>query len=152
LSKVDAQSMMPLQHASAAVSATRTMSSGFRCDWPEIDRAWVAKLSAWVGIVRAETPPVRITAAELERRANRRGWLLKRRNRLPQTMAFLEGVVETTKDFQLRRIHWAIAELERCGAQVKAWQVMRKAGLRSGSLGRINAILDAAPIPSRMAA
>ncbi len=150
--KVVAQSVPHLSHASPAVSSTRDMSSRTRRDWPAIDRVWTAKLSAWVDIVRAETPPMRITVAELERRANLRGWLLKRRNRLPQTMAFLERVVETTEAFQLRRIHWAIAELERCGAQVKAWQVMRKTGLRSTSLGVINAILDAAPIPSRMAA
>jgi hypothetical protein len=60
--------------------------------------------------------------------------------------------LSASEAFQLRRIHWAIVELERCGAQVKAWQVMRKAGLRSTSLGVINAILDAAPIPSRMVA
>lgn len=150
--KVVVQCVSPSSHVGPAVSATHDISSRTRCDWPEIDGAWAAKLSAWVGTVYAENPPMRITVAELERRVNLRGWLLKRRHRLPQTMAFLERVVETTEAFQLRRIHWAIVELERCGAQVKAWQVMRKAGLRSTSLGVINAILDAAPIPSRMAA
>lgn len=150
--KVVVQCVSPSSHVSPAVSVTRDISSRTRCDWPEIDDAWAAKLNAWVGTVHAENPPVRITVAELERRVNLRGWLLKRRHRLPQTMAFLERVVETTDAFQLRRIHWAIIELERCGAQVKAWQVMRKAGLRSTSLGVINAILDTAPIPSRMAA
>lgn len=150
--KVVAQSLPHLSHASPAVSATRDMSSRTRRDWPEIDRIWASKLGAWVSTIRAETPPVRITIAELERRAIARGWLLKRRHRLPQTMAFLGLAVETTEGFQLRRILWAVAELERCGAQVKAWHVMRKAGLRSTNLGRVNAILDAAPIPSRMAA
>lgn len=152
LPKVVAQSAMSLQHASPAVPANRNISSRPRCDWPEIDRVWAAKLSAWVGIVRAETPPTRITVAELERRVNQRGWLLKRRHRLPETMAFLNQAVETTEDFQIRRIYWTIVELERCGAPVKAWEVMRKAGLRSNSLRQINAILDATPIPSGMAA
>ncbi|NNM69961.1 MAG: hypothetical protein HKM00_08385 [Gallionella sp.] len=150
--KVAAQSAPPLSHATHAISASRDMSSRTRREWAEIDRVWAAKLSAVTDIVRAETPPVRITVAELERRVNQRGWLLKRRHRLPQTMAFLERAVEITKDFQLRRIYWAVAELERCGVQVKAWQIMRKAGLRSNSLGRINAILDAVPILSRRAA
>ena len=150
--KVAAQSASSLSHANHGVSATRDMSSRTRRDWPEIDRVWAAKLSVWADIVRAETPPVRITVAELERRVNLRGWLLKRRHHLPLTMTFLERTVEITKDFQIRRIHWAIAELEQSGAQVKAWQIMRKAGLRSSSLGRINAILDAAPIFSRIAA
>lgn len=150
--KVVVQCVSLSSHVSPVASATRNISSRTRCDWPEIDGSWAAKLSAWVSTVYAENPPVRITVAELERRVSLRGWLLKRQHRLPQTMALLERVVETTEAFQLRRIHWAIVELERCGAQVKAWQVMRKAGLRSTSLGVINAILDAAPVPSRMAA
>jgi hypothetical protein len=152
LSKRVVQPMLPLRQPRAAVPATPTLSRRSHCDWPEIDRAWVTKISVWVNTVRAETPPVRITTAELERRIDRRGWLLKRRHRLPQTMDFLAQAVETTADFQLRRIHWAIAELERCSAQVKAWQVMRKAGLRSTSMGRINAILDTEPVPSLMTA
>jgi hypothetical protein len=150
--KVAAQSAPPLTHTTHAVSATRDMLSRTRRDWAEIDRVWIVKLSALADIVRAETPPVRITVAELERRVNQRGWLLKRRHRLPETMAFLDRTVEITEDFQLRRIHWAIAELGLCGAQVKAWQIMRKAGLCSNSLVRVNAILDAAPIfPCRAA-
>lgn len=152
LSKVGTQSPVPLERTSSAVPVARIFSSGNHRDWPEIDRVCAAKFSAWADIIRVETPPVRITIAELERRANQRGWLLKRRHHLPQTMAFLEHALEATKDFQLRRIHWVIADLERCGAPVKAWQVMRKAGLRSSSLERINAILDTAPIPSCIAA
>lgn len=152
LSSAVVESSMPSQHASPVAPAIRNMSGRTRRDWPEIDRVWVVKLGAWVSTIRAETPPVRITIAELERRAIVRGWTLKRQHRLPQTMAFLELVVETTDGFQLRRILWVVAELERSGAQVKAWQVMRKAGLPSSSLGRINAVLDAKPVLSRMAA
>jgi hypothetical protein len=99
-----------------------------------------------------EIPPVRITVAELERRMDQRGWLLSRQDRLPKSKEYLDRVVESTEAFQLRRIHWSIAELERSGAQVKAWQVMRKAGLRSASLALINGILAAAPSLSRMVA
>ena len=121
-------------------------------DWAEIDRAWVEKLPALVAIIRNETLPVRITVAELERRANLRGWLLKRRHHLPQTMAFLDQMVESVEEFQLRRIRWAIAELEQDSGPVKAWMVMRKAGLRSDSLDRINRALEAAPLFWRDAA
>lgn len=115
-------------------------------DWPAIDRAWAAKLNILNDIVRAEMPPVRVTIAELERRLGQRGWLLKRRHILPATMALLETIREDTKGFQHRRIHWAIAELEESGVLVKAWKIMRMAGLRSTSLNTINSILDAAPI------
>jgi hypothetical protein len=116
-----------------------------RYDWNEIDHEWLAKLSALAAIIRKESPPVRITVAELERRAGLRGWLLKRRHRLPQTISFLGRMVESVEDFQIRRIYWAIGELEHEGGLVKAWQVMRKAGLRSAFLERINVALEAVP-------
>ena len=123
-----------------------------RRDWSKIDADFAVNLSAWAEAVYAELPPVRITLAELERRMGQRGWLLSRRDRLPKSKEYLDRVVESTEAFQLRRIHWVIAELERSGAQVKAWQVMRKAGLRSTSLAMISGILAAAPSLSRMVA
>lgn len=141
------QPVLPSPRSSTVVPTSRKIASPTRRDWPAIDYSWTAKLSSWVETVRKETPPVRVTIAELERRANRRGWLLKRRGRLPRSMAFLRTAVESVENFQLRRIHWAVAELERSGAPVKGWQVMRKAGLHSSSLERISAALDAAPIP-----
>lgn len=136
----------PTPSVSRAKLAMANVSANSRHDWVAIDRAWVVKLGSLADIVRAEIPPVRITVAELERRANLRGWLLKRKHRLPLTIAFLDLSVETVKDFQLRRIHWAIEELDTSGGQTKAWHVMRMAGLRSDSLERINAILDERPI------
>lgn len=150
--KLAMQCEPPFSNDNPAPSKSRHLTRRPRCDWPEIDAAFFTKFTALVGTIHAETPPVKISVAELERRLNLRGWILKRRHRLPLTMGLLERVVETTDAFQLRRIHWAITELERCGAQVKAWQVMRMAGLRSSSLGLISGILDAAPIPGRTAA
>ncbi len=152
LPKLPVQCVPPFSNSSPAPSKSRDSTRRPRCDWPAVDAACFTKFNAWVGTVHAETPPVRISVAELERRVNLRGWVLKRRHRLPQTMALLERVIETTEDFQLRRIHWAITELGRCGAKVKAWQVMRMAGLPSTSLGLISAILDAAPIAARLTA
>lgn len=133
-------------------SPSRRKSARPHHDWTAIDRAWAAKLSVLVDIISKEIPPVRITVAELERRANHRGWIIKRRHHLPQTMAFLDQAVEEVEKFQLRRIHWAITELELDGGPVKAWKVMRKAGLRSESINRIKSALEAAPTSWRDAA
>lgn len=122
--------------------------SGFtRYDWDEIDCVWLAKLSVLAASIQQESPPVRITVAELERRSGQRDWLLKRRHRLPKTIAFLARTVESIESFQDRRIYWAIKELEQKGRPVKGWQVMRKAGLRSTFLNRINMALEAVPAP-----
>jgi len=144
--------VVPMQQTIRVETVPRKLQRRPRYDWVEIDRGWVAKLNAWVIVVLEEIPPVRITIAELERRIGKRDWLLKRRQRLPSTMEFLGQVVETTEDFQLRRVHWVIAELERRGDQVRAWQVMRAAGLRSDKMGAIKAIIEATPTYSKIAA
>lgn len=123
----------------------RKATDRMRQDWHEIDQAWVTQIKELSATIRVENPPLRITVAELERRVGRRGWLLKRRHRLPMTMELLNHTIETIDEYQLRRIYWAISELERDGAPFKAWQVMRKAGLRSSNLERINQLLERVP-------
>jgi len=130
----------------------REKSDAARLNWTAIDLAWVVRLNALASIIREEKPPVRITVAELERHAGQRGWLQKRRKRLPETIAFLERTVESVKDFQIRRVHWVIGELEQEGGFVKAWQVMRMAGLRLDSLAWIKTTLEAMPVPWNVAA
>lgn len=124
----------------------KTASS--RRDWDEVDRACIAKLRSLSAIVLNESPPVRITFAELDRRMGKRDWLLTHKHLLQQTKAFLDRTLESTENFQLRRIRWAIRELEMDGGPVKAWQVLRKTGLRSSDdhLERIKAELESTPV------
>lgn len=112
-----------------------------RCDWAQIDSEWLTKLKAIVPFVLEETPPVRLTVSELESRVGRRGYFGKRRNHLPLTMQFLAQVLEEVDAFRLRRIHWAIAELQCDRGLPKAWQVMRKAGVHSKYFTIVNAAL-----------
>lgn len=114
-----------------------------RCDWHRLDEEWVAKLTAIVLCVFQETPPVRITISELERRIGRRGYLGKRQHNLPKTTQFLKEVVEDVGGFQLRRARWAIVELLRESDHVKAWQVLRMAGLSSTCLPIVMQLIDA---------
>jgi hypothetical protein len=92
--------------------------------------------------IRNQTPPIRITLAELERRAEKRNWTLKRAHRLPQTMAYLNQTLETTADFQLRRIYWVIEQLEHQNIPVVAWRVMRMAGLKPASYSLVMTALE----------
>lgn len=102
-----------------------------RCDWSEIDGEWLEMLKEIVPLVLTEMPPVRLTVSELERRIGRRGYFGKRKNRLPRTTQFLFLNTESVRAFQLRRIQWAIAELKKETEYPKAWQVLRKACIRS---------------------
>lgn len=109
--------------------------------WAAIDDEFAARLSAVANDIILANPPIRVTAAELERRTNRRGWVYKNRLRLPQSIAFLKQIVESTESFQTRRIKWAIEQQLQLGGGVRAWCVMRKAGISSKGLNKIKAIL-----------
>jgi len=123
-----------------------------RCDWTLIDQSLVRRFMTLAKVLREKNPPVRITLAELERGNGNRGWFSKRRNRLPLTSRFLETIVESVEQFQLRRIHWAIAETQSGGGPIRAWKIMLKAGLRSDSLPMIEAILVDSPSDRLVAA
>jgi len=112
-----------------------------RLHWHEIDQLWVKRLKNAASNALSECPPVRVSIAELERRNGRRGWLGKRKHLLPNAMAYLNRAIESKEDFQLRRITWAIAELERIGTPIKVWRVIRKAGLHSGAFKLVKNII-----------
>ena len=127
-------------------SPNKGKSTSSRRDWVEVDQVCIAKISSLAAIILKESPPVRITYAELDRRMGKRDWLLTHKSLLPMTKAFLDSTLESTESFQLRRIRWAIHELDSASGTVKAWQVLRKTGLRSTDhLERIKAELESAP-------
>lgn len=113
-----------------------------RRNWTAIDRACVRDIRRAADIIRRMDPPMRVTRAEIERRAHRRDWLSPRRDKLPLAFECLQRETESVETFQLRRIHWAIREITHEHGAVKAWQVMRKAGLRGSALPRIQTVLD----------
>lgn len=110
-------------------------------DWTAIDDSWVQKIDSLVSEILRSAKPIRITLSLLERKARKKGWLQKRLNKLPRTQKFLGKVVESDDEFKNRRIHWAINELKRKDSTVKAWQVMRLAGLTGTSLEEIRECL-----------
>ena len=146
LPKLNAKGEKPtkVQDQSNAVSiwSGQVQPNRVHLEWAKIDRSWLSRLKALARQIRNQTPPIRITLAELERRADKRGWTLKRAHRLPQTMAYLNQIIETTADFQLRRIHWVIEQLERQNVPVVAWRVMRMAGLKPASYSLVMTALE----------
>ena len=50
---------------------------------------------------------------------------------MPKTKAFLNEKTESTNDFQIRRLHWAVQELKQDGQDLTLWRLYRKAGIRA---------------------
>lgn len=109
-----------------------------RCDWRRSDLELAARVAGAAMRLRSVSPPARVTAAAVERELlGRRGWIAKRSSKLPRTVAAIAETAETLTSFQSRRIDFAIATVVVEDRPLRAWAIMRKAGLRSDKLGLI---------------
>lgn len=114
-----------------------------RIDWAALDLQLVERLAREAAAIRDARPPLRVTPAEMERRLGRRGWLGKRRDKLPLATRQLTTLTEELAAFRLRRIDWIIARELRDGSPVMPWKVMRAAGLTLGHMPVIEAAIKA---------
>lgn len=102
-----------------------------RVDWDKRDREILAKVKTVVEeILNSTEKPERITISLIGSKLGIRALLEKHLDKLPLTKEYLESAKESRKDFQLRRIKWAVQELKRQGEIPKLWKVLRKAGIR----------------------
>lgn len=120
-------------------------------NWFAIDTRLARSVKSAAMAILAEQPPIRLTFATLERRVARREWVLKRRMKLPQTMAAMEGRVETTDEFRHRRLAWCVATARAAG-RLGACDVLRDAGLPMSWMDNVRLAVADARIPIRKAA
>lgn len=112
-----------------------------RRDWNAIDRKLAAEIRRVAVVILSLSPPVRVSQAELERRLDQRGWIDKRRGKLPRTVAAVKAVAESIEVFRIRRISWARAVLERTSRPAPVWKIRRLAGIPSRAPGAVESAL-----------
>jgi len=109
--------------------ATNAVNS--RVNWGQRDNEILSQVKEIVDkMLNSDGKPERITVSLVGSRLGIRGLLEKHLGKLPKTKAYLDSVKETNHDFRLRRIHWAVKELEKEGEELQLWKIMRKAGIR----------------------
>lgn len=64
------------------------------------------------------------------KRISELGIVKKHSQKVPLTTAFIQQVVETLEEFQIRRVKYVAEELRRDKELVLQWRIIRKAGLR----------------------
>ncbi|MDK2920039.1 MAG: hypothetical protein PWQ37_2772 [Candidatus Petromonas sp.] len=74
--------------------------------------------------------PERITISLIGSKLGIRGLLEKHLDKMPLTKQYLNSMKESRRDFQLRRVKWALQELKSQGEIPKLWKVLRKAGIK----------------------
>lgn len=75
--------------------------------------------------------PKRITLTLIGKLINRETLIGRHLSKLPKTKEFIENNLESLEQFQVRRIKWAIRELDNTNKIYSKWDVMNKAGLRN---------------------
>lgn len=104
-----------------------------RVDWDKRDKEILVKVKTIVeAMLNSPEKPERITVSLIGSKLGMRGLLEKHLDKLPLTKQYINLVKENRRDFQLRRIKWAVQELKRQGQILKLWKVLRKAGIRKG--------------------
>ena len=102
-----------------------------RVDWNQRDNEILSQIKGIVNkMMNSDEKPERITISLIGSKLGIRGLLEKHLDKLPKTKAYLDSVKETNHDFRLRRIRWAVNELEKEGEELQLWKIMRKAGIR----------------------
>ena len=78
--------------------------------------------------------PVPINVSRIGKHIGKSALLERHLDKMPRTKTMLEQVVETDEGYQLRRIDWAVKELEAEGIEPRWWRVARKAGIRDDKI------------------
>jgi len=103
-----------------------------RVNWQERDQEILQRVQkAKEGLLNMKGKLKRITVKSLGDIIGERALLEKHLDRLPKTKIFIEQVQETDQDFRLRRVKQVMKEMISEGKLIKAWEVLRKAGIKS---------------------
>lgn len=120
-----------------------------RVDWKVLDRQVSKKIRQAVKEIVRKSPPIRVSASQIERMYWGRGWLSKRVAKLPTATQCVRDVVESIESFRIRRIRWAIKEICRSGVPLKGWRILRMAGLHGDQAGLVERLLAEPTTPRR---
>jgi len=85
--------------------------------------------------------PVRITISAIGKRIGKLSLLEKQKQKLPVTTKVLSDYLESTSQFQIRRVRWA-AEQMAGEWPIKRWKLVKKAGLRPGYAQEVSDEID----------
>ncbi len=113
-----------------------------KVDWNVWDGEILAQAQSAIAILLQKEKPVRITISRIGSSLGLKALLEKHLDKLPQTKACLESMTETVEDFQIRRIKWTIAKLDRQGEEIKEWKISRLAGLPEDLSDRVREYLE----------
>ncbi|MBM0744582.1 hypothetical protein JOY44_23735 [Phormidium sp. CLA17] len=101
-----------------------------RVNWQERDEQILTQLREAVQRLLSIEKPIRITVSKVAKAIGQVALIEQHLDQMPQTKTYLDSVVESIEDYQIRRVRWAATLLDQRGEEVLSWKVVRMAGLR----------------------
>lgn len=109
-------------------SLVSTKPTKSKIDWAAIDKHHQLAAIQAIKDMTITTPQKRITFAAIEKVIAKRGWLAKRKNKLPETIRTIEALMDCKVSYRARKRDWAQELLSSKGEQPSEWKVERLAG------------------------
>lgn len=110
-------------------------------DWTERDLEILKQVKLAADIIKKHVPPLRLTVSRIGTEIGKRNLLEKRLDRLPITKSYLDTVIETIEEFQIRRIHYWAKQLKKDG-DLTDWKLKRLAGLKEDITSKVQEEID----------
>ncbi|MDC3424331.1 TnsD family Tn7-like transposition protein [Aquibacillus sp. 3ASR75-11] len=108
----------------------RNQTTNTRVDWRERDRELLRDIEVIVRKLLGASKPIRLTIGRIGKEVRLLPLLEQHLDKLSLTRRYLQDVTETTEQFQIRRVKWAVKELLHQHQEVVDWRIRRLAGLK----------------------
>jgi hypothetical protein len=115
-----------------------------RIDWDIRDKTVLEEVKGCVkDLLINNERPIRVTVSTIGKRIDRLGLIEKQLDKMPKTKDYISKVLESQHEHRLRKIQWAIRQLEHENKEIKAWAVLKKAGIRDEMWPQYSEYIDA---------
>lgn len=125
---------LPITHTKKKTKAT--------VDWEARDHEYCLKVKRLYKELMILDKPVRINTSIVGKRLGILSNLEKHLDKLPETRQFLNKVIETTKQFQIRRCSKIIDQMLEKQEPIRLWKVQRKSAVKSHHFHEIKPVLE----------
>ncbi|MDF2800663.1 MAG: hypothetical protein K0S61_566 [Anaerocolumna sp.] len=107
-------------------------NNNMNVDWKERDEKMLELLKNEYEALMQIDRYSRVNKSMIGRKINLLSLLEKKLDRLPKSKKYLDEILETIEDYQMRRIDYACEDIINADETLSKWKIERKAGLRKG--------------------
>lgn len=116
---------------------TKSIHDNNRVNWDKRDAEYLKLIKAKYEELLIKDIPIRITKANIGKPLGILAALEKNLSKLPKTEKYLEEILESVEEFQLRRCKNLIDSKIQDNQDIKLWQIQRFAGIRRDDFEKI---------------